>query len=114
MTKTWAAFAFVSVLLLSGTPALADSWADGSKMCDTDNSGTISRAEWTACEAKLDPTMNPTFAMMDKDGNNSIDEDESAAGKKQKMAISKGCKAAEGSWCPCQNNPDDPACQKSN
>ncbi len=116
MTKYWAAFvsaAFVSALLLSGTPAVAASWADGFKVCDTDGSGTISQVEWNSCEAKVgDPTMNPTFTMMDKDANNSIDQDEWTAGAKQKMAIAKGCTEAEGSWCPCQNNPDDPACQK--
>lgn len=49
MTKYWAAF--VSIMLLMATPAAAD-WAGGFKACDTDGSGTISRAEWTACEAK--------------------------------------------------------------
>ena len=112
MTKNWAAFAFVSVLLLSGTPTVAASWADGFKACDADGSGTINRSEWTGCEAKLDPTMNPTFTMMDKDGNNSVDQDEWAGAERQKMAIAKGCKASSSSWCPCQNNPDDPECQK--
>ena len=118
MTKYWAAFvsaAFVSALLLSGTPAVAASWADGFKACDADGSGTISQVEWTSCEAKVgDPTMNPTFTMMDKDSNNSVDQEEWAGGEKQKTAIGNNCKAAEGSWCPCQNNPDDPACQQSN
>lgn len=115
MTKTWAALAFVSVLLVSGTPAIAaTAWADGFKMCDADGNGAVNRAEFTDCEGKLDPTMNPTFTMMDKDGNNRIDDDEWAAAEKQKTAIAKGCKASESSWCPCQNNPDDPECQKSN
>jgi hypothetical protein len=112
MTKTWAAF--VSVLLLLGTPAVAAGWADGFKVCDADNSGTISRAEWTACEAKLDPQMNPTFTTMDKDANNSIDKDEWAWAEKQKMAISNPCRESTSSWCPCQNNPDDPKCQNPN
>jgi hypothetical protein len=111
MTKNWAAFAFVSVLLLAGTPALADSWADGFKACDADGNGTVNRAEFTACEAKLDPQMNPTFTMMDKDTDNRVDADEWAGAAKQKTAIAKGCKASDSSWCPCQNNPDDPACQ---
>lgn len=112
MTKYWAAFAFVSALLLSGPAAAAAGWADGFKACDADGSGTINRSEWTACEAKLDPQMNPTFTMMDKDANNSVDEDEWDNAAKQKTAIAKGCTASDSSWCPCQNNPDDPACQK--
>jgi hypothetical protein len=56
--------------------------------------------------------MNPTFTMIDKDTNNSIDADEWTGAAKQKMAIAKGCKASDSSWCPCQNNPDDPECQK--
>ena len=50
-----------SVLLLLATPAIAAGWADGFKVCDADGSGTVSRSEWNACEAKLDPQMNPTF-----------------------------------------------------
>jgi surface antigen len=102
-------------MVLLGTPALAASWSDGFKTCDGDGSGTISRVEWNNCESKVgNPTMNPTFKMMDKNANNSIDQDEWAVGEKQKMAISNNCQEAEGSWCPCQNNPDDPECQKSN
>ena len=112
MTKNWAAFAFVSVLLLSGTAALAASWGDSFGTVDTDGSGTISRSEWNANEGKLDPTMNPTFTTMDKDGSNSVDKDEWAAAEGQKTAIAKGCKESDSSWCPCQNNSDDPACQK--
>lgn len=74
MTKYWAAF--VAVMLLSGTPAVAAGWADGFKVCDADGSGTVSRSEWNACEAKLDPQMNPTFTTMDTDHNNSVDEAE--------------------------------------
>ena len=66
--------------------------------------------EFTANEGKLDPTMNPTLTMMDKDGSNSVDQDEWSAAAKQKLAIAKGCKASDKSWCPCQNNPDDPEC----
>lgn len=114
MTKNWAAFAFVTVLLLWGAPAVAANWADGFKACDVDSSDTISSAEWTKCESKVgDPTMNPTFKMMDKDSNNSVDKDEWAGGAKQKLAIGNACQEAEGSWCPCQNNPDDPKCQKN-
>ena len=65
-----------------------------------------------ANEVKLDPTMNPTFTMMDKDASNGVDHDEWSAAAKQKMAIAKGCTSSDKSWCPCQNNPDDPECQK--
>jgi hypothetical protein len=110
MTKYWVAL--VSLMLLLGTPAVAANWADGFKACDADANGSISRGEFTACEGKLDPTMNPTFTMMDKDTNNSVDQDEWTGAGGQKMAIAKGCKASDSSWCPCQNNPDDPECQK--
>jgi hypothetical protein len=111
MTKYWAAF--VSVLLLLGTPAVAATWTDAFKVVDTDGSGTISRAEWNENESKVgDPTLNPTFTMMDTDGNNKIDADEWAAAEGQKTAIAKGCKESTSSWCPCQNKPDDPECQK--
>lgn len=101
MTRKWVAF--VSVLLLSGTVAVAADWNSSFSAVDTDGN---------ANEGKLDPTMNPTFTMMDKDGSNSVDQDEWSAAAKQKMAIAKGCKASDSSWCPCQNNPDDPECQK--
>ena len=109
MFKKWAPFAIVSILLLAGTTAFAADWNSSFSTLDTDGNGTISRAEFTAGEGKLDPTMNPTFTMMD---NNSIDQDEWAGAAKQKMAIAKGCKASDSSWCPCQNNPDDPSYQK--
>ncbi len=111
MTKSWVAF--VSVLLLSGAPAGAANWSDGFKVCDADGSGTVSRAEWNACEAKLDPQMNPTFTTMDTDNNNSIDEDEWAMAEKFKMAIGNNCQSSTSSWCPCQNHPEKPECQKS-
>jgi hypothetical protein len=111
MTKYWAAF--VSVMLLVGTPAIAADWSEGFKTCDSDGNGSVSRAEFTNCEAKVgDPTMNPTFTMMDKNSDNRVDGDEWTGAAKQKMAIAKGCKASDSSWCPCQNNPDDPECQK--
>lgn len=112
MSRIWVAF--VAVMVLLATPALAANWADGFKTCDADGSGTVSRVEWNSCVSKVgDPTMNPTFTMMDQNTNNSIDQDEWAAGAKQKTAISNACQKAEGSWCPCQNNADDPACQKN-
>ena len=39
MTKNWAAFAFVSVLLLSGSAAIAAGWGDSFGTVDTDGSG---------------------------------------------------------------------------
>ena len=110
MTRKWVAF--VSAMLLSGTVAFAADWNSSFSAVDTDGNGSINRSEFTANEGKLDPTMNPTFTMMDKDGSNSIDQDEWAGAAKQKMAIAKGCTASDKSWCPCQNNPDDPECQK--
>ena len=50
MTKYLAAF--VSVLLLLGTPAIAASWSDGFKACDADGNSSISRGEFTACEVE--------------------------------------------------------------
>ena len=104
--------AFVSVLLLLGTSAVAADWNSSFGAVDTDGNGSINRSEFTANEGKLDPTMNPTFTMMDKDGNNSVDTDEWGAAEGQKTAIAKGCTSSSSSWCPCQNNPDDPECQK--
>ena len=102
--------AFVSVLMLLGTSAIAADWNSSFGAVDTDGNGSINRAEFTANEGKLDPTMNPTFTMMDKDGSNSVDQDEWSAAAKQKMAIAKGCTSSDKSWCPRQNNPDDPEC----
>ena len=59
--------AFVSVLMLLGTSAVAADWNSSFGAVDTDGNGSINRAEFTANEGKLDPTMNPTFTMMDKD-----------------------------------------------
>jgi len=73
---------------------------------------TISRAEWDANSGKLDPTFNPTLQTMDRDNSNSIDQDEWAAAEGQKTAIGNNCREATSSWCPCQNNPDKPECQK--
>lgn len=105
--------AFVATLLLAGSAFAAD-WNDGFKACDSNNSGTISSSEWTGCESKLDPQMNPTFATMDTDHNNSVDEAEWSTGAKMKTAIGNNCREANSSWCPCQNHPEKPECQKSN
>ena len=105
MTRKWVAF--VSVLLLSGTVAVAADWSSSFGTVDTDCNGSINRSEFTANEGKLDPTMNPTFTM-DKDGSNSVSQDEWSVAAKQKLTIAKGCKASDKSWCPRQNNPDDP------
>ena len=59
--------AFVSVLMLLGTSAIAADWNSSFSTVDNDGNGSINRAEFTANEGKLDPTMNPTFRMMDKE-----------------------------------------------
>jgi hypothetical protein len=112
MTKNLVAFVSVVMLLLA-TPAVAGSWADGFKVVDTDGSGTISRAEWDANASKLgDPEFNPTLATMDTNNNNSVDQDEWAAAEGMKIAIGNACQSSSSSWCPCQNNPGKPECQK--
>ena len=73
--------AFVSVLMLLGTSAVAADWNSSFGAVDTDGNGSINRAEFTANEGKLDSTMNPTFTMMDKDGSNSVDQDVVRGGK---------------------------------
>jgi len=73
--------AFVSVLMLLGTSAVAADWNSSFGAVDTDGNGSINRAEFTANEGKLDPTMNPTLTMMDKDGSNSVDQDVVRGGK---------------------------------
>jgi hypothetical protein len=113
MTKN--SVAFILVLLLSGTAAVAaSSWADNFTMLDTDGSGTISRSEWDANSGKLDPTMNPTLQTMDTDNSNSVGAAEWAAAEGMKTAIGNNCKESTSSWCPCQNHPEKPECQKSN
>jgi hypothetical protein len=110
MTKNWVAFA--SVLLLSASAAVADDWTDKMKIVDTDGSGTVSRAEWNENAGKMKlGTAQPEFTAMDRDNNNKVDADEWAQTAKIASAYSKSCKAAEGSWCPCQGNPEKPECQ---
>ena len=79
MTRKWVAF--VSVLLLSGTVAVAADVSSSFGTVDTDGNGSINRSELTANEGKLDPTMNPTLTIMDKDGSNSVDQDVVRGGK---------------------------------
>ena len=110
MTNKWVAI--VSFLLLSGTVAIADDWAGKMKTVDTDGSGTVSRNEWNANSPKLGlGAATPEFTALDKNNNNSISEKEWASADKIASAYGKSCKAAEGSWCPCQGNPDKPECQ---
>lgn len=96
MTKNWVAF--VSVLLLSGTAAIAGSW--DMKVVDTDGNGTVSRPEWekNAGKLKIDPV--PDFAAMDANNNNSVDEKEWAAAEKMVKAFPVSCKSSTESWCP--------------
>ncbi len=110
MTKNWVAF--VSVLLLAGTAAVASEWTEKLKTVDTDGSGTVSRSEWNANAGKLKlGTAQPEFSAMDQDNNNSVDTAEWDQAEKTTSAYSKSCKASEGSWCPCQGHPEKPECQ---
>lgn len=98
MTKK--TLAFVSVLLLSGTAAIAGGWADNFKVLDTDGNGTISRTEYEANVSKLKLDPAPTFTAMDEDVNNGIDEDEWATAEKMAKAFPVSCKSSSESWCP--------------
>ncbi len=110
MTKNWVAF--VSVLLLSGTVAVASEWTDKMKVVDKDGSGTISRPEWSANSGKLKlGTAEPEFSAMDTDNNNTVDTAEWDQAEKTTSAYSKSCKSADSSWCPCQGHPEKPECQ---
>jgi len=100
MTKTWGAF--VSVLLLSGTAAIAGGWNDNFKALDADGNGSISRTEWEANWPKLKIDPVPTFTAMDKDSNNSLDGDEFAEAEKMVKAFPVSCKSASSSWCEKQ------------
>lgn len=100
MTKMWVIVA--SSLLLSGTAALAGSWADNFKTVDTDGSGTISGPEWDAGAPKLKIDPLPTFSAMDSSGNNSISKSEWAEAEKMVKAFPVSCKSSSESWCPKQ------------
>jgi hypothetical protein len=96
MTKRWVAF--VSVLLLSGTAAVAGSW--DMKTVDTDGSGTVAQTEYDANIGKLKIDPVPTFTAMDANNNNSVDADEWAAAEKMVKAFPVSCKSSTESWCP--------------
>jgi hypothetical protein len=98
MTKKWGAF--VSVLLLSGTAAVAADWAGGFKTVDTDGSGTVAQTEYDANIGKLKIDPVPTFPAMDKDNSGSIDADEWTAAEKMVTAFPVSCKSSSESWCP--------------
>lgn len=100
MTKKWLAFA--SVLLLSGTAAVAGSWSDGFKTVDSDGSGTVAQTEYNANIGKLKIDPVPQFAAMDADSNSSVDADEWAAAEKMVKAFPESCKSSSESWCPKQ------------
>jgi hypothetical protein len=100
MSKSWVAF--VSVLALSGTAALAGGWSDSFKTLDTDGNGRISRTEFEANVSKLKLDPAPTFTAMDSDVNNAIDTDEWAAAEKMALAFPVACKSSKESWCPKQ------------
>src|SRR4029079_6305462 len=110
MTKKWVAF--VSVLLLSGTVAVAEDWAGKIKVVDTDGSGTVHRHEWNTNSPKLNlGAATPEFSALDKNNNNSISEKEWSAADKIASAYGKSCKSADSSWCPGQGTPDKRECQ---
>ncbi len=94
MTKKWVAF--VSVLLLSGTAAVAASWGDNFKTLDTDGNGRISRTEWEANVSKLKLDPAPTFTAMDADVNNGVDEDEWTAGGKNGEGLPRVMQVRQG------------------
>lgn len=94
--------AFVSVLLLSGTAALAAGWTDHFKTLDADGNGRISRTEWEAGVSKLKLDPAPTFTAMDSDVNNGLDADEWTAAEKMAKAFPVSCKSSSESWCPKQ------------
>lgn len=94
--------AFVSMLLLSGSAAVAGGWADNFKVLDTDGNGRISRTEWEANQQKLQLDPTPTFTAMDADVNNGVDEDEWASAEKMAKAFPVSCKSATSSWCEKQ------------
>ncbi len=98
MTKNWVAF--VSVLLLSGTVAVAGSW--DMKTVDTDGNGAVSRPEWEVNASKLEIDPVPTFAAMDTDVNNRVDEEEWTAAETMVKAFPVSCKSSTESWCPKQ------------
>lgn len=98
MTKNWVAF--VSVLLLSGTVAVAGAW--DMKTVDTDGSGTVSRPEYEKNAGKLGIDPVPDFAAMDANNNNSVDPGEWTAAEKMVKAFPVSCKSSTESWCPKQ------------
>lgn len=98
MTKTGLAIA--SILLLSGTAAVAAGWADNFKALDTDGNGRISRTEYEANVSKLKLDPAPTFTAMDTDVNNGVDTDEWTAAEKMAKAFPVSCKSSSESWCP--------------
>jgi len=98
MTKTGLAIA--SILLLSGTAAVAAGWADNFKTLDTDGNGRISRTEYEANVSKLKLDPAPTFTAMDTDVNNGVDTDEWTAAEKMAKAFPVSCKSSSESWCP--------------
>lgn len=98
MTKTGLAIA--SILLLSGTAAVAAGWADHFKTLDADGNGRISRTEYEANVSKLKLDPAPTFTAMDSDVNNGLDTDEWTAAEKMAKAFPVSCKSSSESWCP--------------
>lgn len=104
MSKIW--LALIALVLLAGVPAVAAGWTDSFKTCDGHGSGKVNRSEWTSCASKAsDPTISPALTM--------LGQDEWTGGELQKTDLGNNCMKLECSWCPCQNNLDDPERQKS-
>ena len=95
--------AIVSVLLLTGTAAVADSWSEKFKILDPDGKGRVNQQQYEANIGKLGMHYLPTFAAIDTNNNNSIDPEEWAAAEKMVKAYTTNCKSATSSWCEKQN-----------
>jgi hypothetical protein len=96
MTKKLVAFA--SVLLLSGTAAVAAEWPAFNKL-DTDGNGQIDRIEYQKNVGALKIEYAPNFVAMDENNNNGVDEDEWVAAEKLTKSYTARCREASASWC---------------
>lgn len=90
--------AIVSVLMLSGTVAVAADWP-GFETLDTDGNGQIDRVEYQKNVGKAKIEYAPNFAAMDDDNNNGVDEDEWASAEKLTKSYTARCREASSSWC---------------
>jgi EF hand len=95
--------AIVSVLLLTATAAVADSWSEKFKILDTDGKGRVAQSQYDANSPKLGIRYLPTFAAIDTNNDNSIDAEEWAAAEKFAKSYASNCKSSTSSWCEKQN-----------